>query len=427
MPQAILQIDERQRLTQVVAELYEFSVGDPRDRHALISAAGLRRFLPAIDLKGMPRTVAIELIDRLEGFGVLPDRPTYHALGALLGYLLTLGDLPRDAASFVARLIVQYSLVADPVYSGKLCTEFGITDDVVRQPTPKHAPSPSAVRKTPSGPASAIPLGDEAARVIDLIEKLGLEMVIPSEDNLLDIHSLAGAIYSAQAVCQVDLPTIGVSTGFLIGPDLVLTTGHLFRDPILLKRASVTFDYRLDAAGVTQPGRVFPLKPDFYYSSLADELDYALVRLAGQPLGERMLGEVELGDLSMWDLLRMGKHRGYLALAPRFIGEYDRVNIIQHPGGDPMKVVMTQNYVTADMSQTRVQYVANTEPGSAGAPVFNQNWEVVALHNSGMVYSLESLEVVKTWKGSFVKINEGIPMRAILEDFKEKGIDRYLP
>jgi V8-like Glu-specific endopeptidase len=30
-----------------------------------------------------------------------------------------------------------------------------------------------------------------------------------------------------------------------------------------------------------------------------------------------------------------------------------------------------------------VQYTTDTLPGSSGSPVFNDNWEVVALHHAG--------------------------------------------
>ena len=85
----------------------------------------------------------------------------------------------------------------------------------------------------------------------------------------------------------------------------------------------------------------------------------------------------------MLDLVRKGKHRGYLPLTPRLLQEHDRVNVIQHPDGKPLKVVMTQNYVVKTMTDTRVQYVADTMEGSVGVAVFNQTWEVVALHHSG--------------------------------------------
>jgi endonuclease G len=75
-----------------------------------------------------------------------------------------------------------------------------------------------------------------------------------------------------------------------------------------------------------------------------------------------------------------------------------------------------------------LQYVADTMDGSSGSPVFNQNWEVVALHHSGAPHPPDDLPSLakKAWKGKF-RVNEGIPIRAILDDLRAKGLDRQLP
>jgi hypothetical protein len=123
------------------------------------------------------------------------------------------------------------------------------------------------------------------------------------------------------------------------------------------------------------------------------------------------------------DLLRQGGHRGYLLLGPRQIIKGERVNIIQHPRGEPKKVVVTLNYAVKDMSETRVHYLADTDRGSSGSPVFNKNWEVVALHHSGNpVPPLQVSERMALQLQGNTKVNEGIPMRAILPE-----IERWLP
>jgi hypothetical protein len=110
--------------------------------------------------------------------------------------------------------------------------------------------------------------------------------------------------------------------------------------------------------------------PDFYVGSPDKELDFALVKVKGEPLAERKMqpGDEGLGYL---ELLRRGRHRGYLLVSPSQIVEHERVNIIQHPNGNPQKVVLTQNYVLANMSADRVHYLADTLPGSSGSPVLN--------------------------------------------------------
>lgn len=62
-------------------------------------------------------------------------------------------------------------------------------------------------------------------------------------------------------------------------------------------------------------------------------------------------------------------------------GEY--VSIIQHPNGGPKAVTVRENKVSSIFDDF-VHYLTDTEPGSSGSPVFNDQWVVVALHHSGV-------------------------------------------
>lgn len=417
---AMLNTEERSKLITIVGKLYDFTDLGVRGRRVFIQdTAGLGRFIPGMDLAGFPRGVAADFVGRLERFGQLDDRPTYHSLGALLDALLTLGELNKEDSAFVAGLIARYSLIADLDYLERLRNQYDLTEEVIRQPPAEVIPPRTKIGKTTDDPQFDTRIDDEQ----------DLEEIINSEDNFLDIHLLYGALYCAQAVARVELPRENAQgTGFLVGPDLLLTNQHVLKGKEYLEDAVVRFDYVADASGVVvREGRVVELVSDFYYSSPAKELDYALVRLKEKPLEELTIQGGFLATKSFEELVRMGKHRGYLVLASGILPNHFRVNIIQHPDGKPMKVVLTQNYVVHS-TDARVQYVADTMGGSSGSPVFNQRWEVVALHHSGSPYPPESLfeSTKKTWKGQY-RVNEGIPMRAILKDFDKKGITHFLP
>ena len=415
----MLTIEERQSIVNILADLYDFTDG-PRTRRVLIEQAGLRRFLGGLDLSGGARVVAGNLVGNVEKFGPLPERPTYHALGALLAYVLTLGELPTDQARTLARIVVRYALIGDPGYIDELRAKYQIEE----QPAP--APPPGVVQTPAPKPAPASTVTFEPP--IDDDEEHALEKIINSEDNFLDLQLLNGALYCAAAVCRIEFPPGDpLGTGVLIGPDLLLTNQHVLSSKEMLEDALARFDYALDETGVAPPGRVFRFKKDFYFASPDTELDYAVVKLQAAPLAA-LAPPPEAADATMMTLARAGKHRGYLALSPRFITDKERVNVIQHPNGQPLKVVMTQNYVTGDMTDTRVHYVADTMEGSSGSPVFGRNWEIVALHHSGQPHPPDGVSAVakRLWKGKF-RVNEGVPMRAILADFKQKGLDRYLP
>ena len=255
-----------------------------------------------------------------------------------------------------------------------------------------------------------------------------LESVINSEDTFLDICLLWGALYCSRAVGRIELPEgTALGTGFLIGPDLLLTNQHVLEREDYLEDAIVRFNYVNDATGVLAGAdKVISFTRGFFYSSPAEELDYALVRLTEKPLMD-IAAQGPLATAPVESLVMAGKHRGYLTLSPSILTNYARVNIIQHPKGDPLKVVLTENYVVY-RSERRVQYVADTMDRSSGSPVFNNLWQVVALHHSGSPYPPDSVGAAakKAWKGRF-RVNEGIPMRAILEDFVIKNVQRFLP
>lgn len=407
---------ESHELVETIARLYDFTDGGPRGRRVLLQQSGLGRFALAMDLSGPPTLVATDLIFRIKEYGYLePEAPNKHALGALLSYLLTLGDLPPATKKWLASLIVKYSLIADPAYLNSLRDDYKIVEPAVQQPEPAHVV-----------PTDTKAITQEPAFKVEQLDQAALESIINSEDNFLDVSWLFGALYSAQAVCRIEIPErTAKGTGFLIGPDLLLTNQHVLKNLEYVRDAVARFDYRTDDTGiVSKPGRVFKFDPEFYFSSPADELDYAVVRLQEKPLPSKSDANL---NVPLMDLVLGGEHRGYLIMRPDYIKESDRVNIIQHPNGDPMKAVMTQNYVSHDMSPSRVQYVADTMGGSSGSPVFNRKWEVVALHHSGSPYPPhKDGEGPKGWKNRF-RVNEGIPCRAILEDFKRKDIERYLP
>jgi V8-like Glu-specific endopeptidase len=62
-----------------------------------------------------------------------------------------------------------------------------------------------------------------------------------------------------------------------------------------------------------------------------------------------------------------------------------------------------------------VQYLTDTEPGSSGSPVFNSQWQVVALHHSGgMLEDPVSKKLLLR--------NEGININLVIEGIKANNL-----
>jgi signal transduction histidine kinase len=66
---------------------------------------------------------------------------------------------------------------------------------------------------------------------------------------------------------------------------------------------------------------------------------------------------------------------------PASLREDDRVIIRQHPHGHALRIDFGR-YKEADRSKTRIRYTTETDPGSSGAPCFNQKFELIGMHNA---------------------------------------------
>jgi V8-like Glu-specific endopeptidase len=209
-------------------------------------------------------------------------------------------------------------------------------------------------------------------------------------------------------VCQVQAGRKN-GTGFLVGPDLVLTNYHVIEE---LKRSRtsgrVRFDFFSDSADKQGSWRELAndwLVHDSPYSAadLDDargqpttaELDYALLRTKSR------VGEEELpdGHARNWQRLSTEAAVGY---------QGDPLVIVQHPGGGPLRMAIDTNAIL-DVSDVRARYRTNTLPGSSGSPCFDLQWQLVALHHSG------DNDFKPKW-------NEGIPVGAIARALAAIGV-----
>jgi hypothetical protein len=175
-------------------------------------------------------------------------------------------------------------------------------------------------------------------------------------------------------VCRVEVGGRLVSTGFLVGPDLVLTVRDGL-DPLFsgrIKPADVAV--RFDVRGTEGAGNAFALASDWLASLNSErEEGHALLRLresAGdQPIGAATLERV--ATLRRWI---------EIPAMPRAPEPGDGLIILHHTGG-PLAVAVNPKGVRAiSPDGTRLYHSLSTEPGSIGAPCFTLDMELVAMH-----------------------------------------------
>ena len=158
----------------------------------------------------------------------------------------------------------------------------------------------------------------------------------------------------------------GFGTGFMVTADLLLTNHHVLPKPESAVGVGANFSYERIPGGLSE-GEIFELRPETFYMS-NEALDFALVAVSPHSRN----GET---------VLRFGFHKLIRPTGKILIGH--PINIIQHPEGGPKKYAVTGNKLL-DVLDFHLHYETDTLPGSSGSPTFNEFWEVVSLHHSGV-------------------------------------------
>ena len=85
---------------------------------------------------------------------------------------------------------------------------------------------------------------------------------------------------------------------------------------------------------------------------------------------------------------------------------------MQHPEGAPLQLALD---VVLDVSENgrRVRYRTNTMPGSSGAPCYNLDWEITALHQGSSPSSSPDGAAI---------YNQGVLIHAIATRLAEEGL-----
>ncbi len=191
---------------------------------------------------------------------------------------------------------------------------------------------------------------------------------ILGRSNLFQINFLEKGYRVSRAVGRISIfneyqiPR-GFGTGFLVAPGLLLTNSHVLDRRELARWSYVLFDYAYDAFDNLLRALRFDFSDEIFYTSKELDFTFISVRTDGRD-GDR------LEDIGHLQLIReSGK-----ALKKEF------VSIIQHGSGHPKQIAMRESQVIGRKRQY-VYYTTDTNPGSSGSPVVNDDWLTVALHH----------------------------------------------
>lgn len=305
---------------------------------------------------------------------VNPNNRKYTTLGSILSPLLQEVGF-EDAATLVAMIWI-YRLYRDAEQIDNLAIRY----QVPLQATGFEVESDIGPELDWGGPT-------------DTVE---LQSFFQPELDFQDVGFLKQAIERASSVCLLRIPNHSrTGTGFLVAKNLLLTNYHLLKGyegenvEENARQAILHFGYFTEPSGTPGNGQTFKLDPDKPILKLSpiSQLDYVLLKVEDTILQAKDIQPTPYA-------FELPKPRSGLS-------------ILQHPQASPMKLVINPNGVTGVYpARDRIQYVTTTKLGSSGAPCFNHEWKVVALHH--------------VQRGAWpIARREGILFSSIYEEIKE--------
>jgi V8-like Glu-specific endopeptidase len=241
-------------------------------------------------------------------------------------------------------------------------------------------------------------LGNLKSSIYSATSGENLEKILGPINHIVKINWLQKGIQASKSVCQVLREDGGKGTGFVLKDGYLLTNFHVLPDKNTVRAAKIIFDYEEDLLGNLRKTSEFFLEEDDSKFSPVKELDYAYVKIKNNT--DNLL--------SNW---------GYLQVDTFSDPQIDNpVTIIQHPLGGTKQIALTANkIIRIDRDRHKLYYQTDTERGSSGSPVFNNEWKVIALHHAGKTEDEGGL-VVDDKTGEKRGANEGILIKQIVQN-----------
>lgn len=260
--------------------------------------------------------------------------------------------------------------------------------------------------------------------------EVGLERAVKPYLPYIDVSLWRERLFQLEGrVCRIEINNSARGTGFLVGPDAVLTNYHVMREviesPALSSTVKLRFDYRVLPNGTKSNGTLISLASNDW---LIDWTPYTVAEAADDP--DAVPPTIDQLDFALLKIERSfgsepltagtgSTARGWIPVpevAPLITSDPPMpILILQHPNTEPLKLAVdTAGVLSQSANGSRIRYTTNTESGSSGSPCFNLDWELIALHHYGDPLHDKA------------QYNQGIPISTIRERLKRAGVEGAL-
>lgn len=199
-----------------------------------------------------------------------------------------------------------------------------------------------------------------------------LERTIGESNDILNFEFLEEGLKVGRCIGRINTGS-HYGTGFLIGQDIVATNYHVVPFDEVAMYSILEMNYEDNDFGAAKVSSKFQMDPErfAFYDKKHD-----LAMIAVKPIGQRGV------QLSTFGFLPLIKEQGKIRTG-------DPVNMIHHANGDTKRVVVHNSHFIYEENLGKTGdlfcwYTTDTNPGSSGAPVFNNHWEVIALHHGAV-------------------------------------------
>ena len=231
------------------------------------------------------------------------------------------------------------------------------------------------------------------------------------EINFLPVEFLEKG-YQLQKAVAIITNSKGNGTGFLISPSILLTNNHVISNPIDAMKSTFSFNFQTypnESSGSTD---IYTANTSIFHTSPQNEKDFTIIKLNGNPG-------------SKWGYIQLPRDtfEEQLAFLRQYWGTPIHANIIQHPDGRLKEVALQDNILTnVSKAKGYLRYTTDTESGASGAPVFDNQWNLIALHHAnGDKVTVSESPTIDGTRGFYIQKeitlnNEGILASAIVDD-----------